>query len=124
MSLLTRGLFFKDGTKNHDINKNDSKMLPILKYPSMLKPILLYSIHLFFLSYTILLCLRVISSWFPLEWRGHRFVHFLSFYTDPFLNVFRALIPPLGGVLDLSPILAFLALKLLEMFSISVVQWF
>lgn len=30
---------------------------------------------------------------------------------DPYLNIFRGVIPPLGGTLDLSPILAFLVLN-------------
>lgn len=30
---------------------------------------------------------------------------------DPYLNIFRGIIPPLGGSLDLSPILAFLVLN-------------
>jgi len=30
---------------------------------------------------------------------------------DPYLNIFRGIIPPLGGALDLSPILAFLVLN-------------
>ncbi|KAF2304270.1 hypothetical protein GH714_029069 [Hevea brasiliensis] len=30
---------------------------------------------------------------------------------DPYLNIFRGIIPPLGGTLDLSPILAFLVLN-------------
>ena len=29
---------------------------------------------------------------------------------DPYLNLFRGIIPPIGGTLDLSPILAFVAL--------------
>lgn len=29
---------------------------------------------------------------------------------DPYLNLFRGLIPPIGGTLDLSPILAFIVL--------------
>ncbi|KAI9106674.1 hypothetical protein K1719_022202 [Acacia pycnantha] len=35
----------------------------------------------------------------------------LSTICDPYLNIFRGLIPPLGGTLDLSPILAFLVLN-------------
>lgn len=31
--------------------------------------------------------------------------------TDPYLNLFRGIIPPLGGTLDLSPILAFVTLN-------------
>jgi len=76
---------------------------------------LLSIIHLLFVTYTVMLFLRVISSWFPREWQHHKFFHFLAFYTDPYLNLFRRILPPLGGVLDLSPILAFLILRLLEM---------
>jgi uncharacterized protein YggT (Ycf19 family) len=39
---------------------------------------------------------------------------FVAHYVDPYLNVFRRFIPPIGGVLDLSPLLAFFALSLLE----------
>ncbi|KAL0330511.1 UNVERIFIED_CONTAM: YlmGprotein 2, chloroplastic [Sesamum radiatum] len=35
----------------------------------------------------------------------------LSTLCDPYLNIFRGIIPPLGGTLDLSPILAFLVLN-------------
>ena len=31
---------------------------------------------------------------------------------DPYLNLFRGIIPPIGGTLDLSPILAFFALNI------------
>ena len=77
-----------------------------------------YIINLLFTSYTVLLFLRIISSWMPM-WQSHKFVRFVAFYTDPYLNLFRRLLPPLGGVLDLSPILAFLTLRLLEMITLS-----
>jgi YggT family protein len=70
-------------------------------------------VHLLFVSYTTLIFLRLLSSWFP-AWQGHKFVHFLAFYTDPYLNVFRRVIPPIGGVLDLSPILALFSLRIFE----------
>jgi YggT family protein len=70
-------------------------------------------IHLLFLSYTILLFVRVIASWFP-AWQGHQLLRFVAFYTDPYLNLFRKLLPPLGGVLDVSPLLAFFTLRILE----------
>jgi YggT family protein len=79
-------------------------------------------VHSGFVSYTILLFLRILSSWFPAEWQGHRFVRFLAFYTDPYLNIFRRFIPPIGGMLDLSPIVAFLALKFLEMFVLGIIR--
>lgn len=73
------------------------------------------AVHLLFVTYTLMLFSRIALSWFPTLSR-YRFAHFLRFYTDPYLNVFRRLIPPLGGMLDLSPILGFLALRFLESF--------
>lgn len=72
-----------------------------------------YIINLIFLTYNVLIFLRIISSWFP-AWQAHTFVRFVAFYTDPYLHFFRRIIPPLGGVLDLSPILAIFALNILE----------
>lgn len=79
---------------------------------------LAYIVNLLFTTYTVLLFLRIISSWFP-AWQGHTFVRFVAFYTDPYLNLFRRILPPLGGVLDISPILAFFALRLIEMIVLS-----
>lgn len=75
-------------------------------------------VHLLFLCYTVLLFIRIIGSWFP-NAQKHRIIHFVSFYTDPFLNIFRRILPPLGGVLDISPILAFFTLRILEMILLS-----
>jgi YggT family protein len=71
-------------------------------------------VQLLFYSYTILLFVRIVLSWFP-SWRFYTWVRFISFCTDPYLNLFRRILPPLGGVMDLSPILAFFALRLAEM---------
>ena len=54
---------------------------------------------------------RVILSWLRIAPRGFLFVLIVE-STEPILNVFRRFIPPLGGVLDLSPLFAFLALDL------------
>ena len=89
-----------------------------MNYMSLLPKI----VHLLFLTYTVMLFLRVISSWFPREWHYHRLVHFLAFYTDPYLNIFRRILPPLGGVMDLSPILAFFALRFLEMLVLGILR--
>ena len=63
--------------------------------------------------YTLILLVRVLLSWFPnLDW-GNPVLSTVSAVTDPYLNAFRGLIPPLGG-LDLSAILAFLALRLIQ----------
>jgi YggT family protein len=71
------------------------------------------TIEWLFLGYTILLFIRILSSWVP-SLKHHTFFRFVSFYTDPYLNIFRRFIPPIGGVLDLSPILAFFVLRFLE----------
>jgi YggT family protein len=70
-------------------------------------------IHWAFMFYTIFLMARIIGSWFP-AFANHKIMHFVGFYTDPYLNLFRRFIPPIGGMLDLSPLLGFFALQLLE----------
>ena len=63
--------------------------------------------------YSLVLIVRVLLSWFPnLDW-GNPVLSTVSSITDPYLNAFRGLIPPLGGI-DLSAILAFVALNLLQ----------
>ena len=63
--------------------------------------------------YSLVLILRVLLSWFPnLDW-GNPVLSTVSSITDPYLNAFRGLIPPLGGI-HLSAILAFVALNLLQ----------
>lgn len=70
-------------------------------------------IHWVFWLYTLFLFARVIGSWFP-RFAYHPAMRFVRFYTDPYLGLFRRIIPPIGGALDLSPLLAFFALRLLE----------
>jgi YggT family protein len=70
-------------------------------------------IHWIFLVYTVMIFIRVLASWIP-EFNESTFVRFIAFYVDPYLNLFRKIIPPIGGVLDLSPIIAFFALQLAE----------
>lgn len=54
------------------------------------------------------LIVRLILTWFPQP--PAFLVNPLSTICDPYLNLFRGIIPPLGGTLDLSPILAFVVL--------------
>ena len=63
--------------------------------------------------YSLVLIVRVLLSWFPnLDW-SNPVLSSVSAITVPYLNAFRGLIPPLGGI-DLSALLAFLALNLLQ----------
>ena len=72
-------------------------------------------LRLAFMIYTMMIMVRIIASWFP-KFAQSQFVRFLSYYTDPYINIFRRIIPPIGGVLDLSPLIAFFVLQLLEHF--------
>jgi YggT family protein len=65
-----------------------------------------------FFVYMILLFVRILSSWIP-EIRYWDIMRHVAAVTDPYLNFFRRFIPPLGMV-DLSPIIAFLALSVIE----------
>lgn len=60
--------------------------------------------------YSVLLIVRILLTWFQtMEW-ANQVAGFLSPITDPYLNIFRSFIPPIGG-LDLSPILAIILLN-------------
>lgn len=69
-------------------------------------------IDAFFLVYKVMLFVRILASWFP-EFQRSPWMMFLAFCTDPYLNFFRRLLPPLGP-LDLSPIIAFFCLQFLQ----------
>jgi Predicted integral membrane protein len=72
--------------------------------------IIIYTINLLFFTYTALLFVRIVGSWFP-AFAGHTVMRFIGSYTDPYLNLFRRFIPPIGGVFDLTPLLAYLVLQ-------------
>lgn len=62
--------------------------------------------------YLVLIFIRIIMSWIP-RMPYNRYLNavltFVRDVTDPYLNIFRRVIPPLrmgGGGLDLSPIIA------------------
>ncbi|WP_414587207.1 YggT family protein [Scytonema sp. PCC 10023] len=75
--------------------------------------LLITTLSTFIQIYSTLLIIRVLLTWFPsINWYNQPFAA-LSQITDPYLNLFRSIIPPLGGI-DFSPILAFLLLNLLS----------
>lgn len=73
------------------------------------------------MAYTLILAVRIIGSWVP-DLAMQPWMLFIGKLTDPFLNLFRKIIPPIGGMLDLSPILAFLTLQFLEYFLRSILK--
>ena len=62
--------------------------------------------------YTFLIFIYVLMSWLPMK-RGilADIDHVLSRLCDPYLNLFRKFIPPIGGFVDVSPIVALLVLQ-------------
>lgn len=70
--------------------------------------------------YLILIFVRILLSWFQTaEWAGN-IISFLAPVTDPYLNIFRSFIPPLGGI-DFSAILAIFVLQLIPRILVSIV---
>ena len=80
-----------------------------------------YIVSLCFKIYFILLFARVLSSWIP-QLQQTNFIRFIAFYTDPYLNFFRKIIPSIGG-LDISPILAFFAFYAIRWLVFSILGW-
>ena len=75
--------------------------------------IVLQALVSFISIYLVLLIIRVLLSWFPnVDWSNPAFSA-LSQVTDPYLNLFRSVIPPLGGI-DFSAILAFIVLQVIQ----------
>ena len=71
-------------------------------------------IGLIFYFYYLLIIVRIFLSWLPsIDWNQQPF-RWISSITDPFLNIFRGIIPPIGGMLDISPIVAIILLQLLQ----------
>lgn len=68
------------------------------------------SLAYFLQIYFVLIIIRVLLSWFPnVNWYNQPF-NTLSQLVDPYLNLFRRVIPPIGGI-DFSPILAIFLLQ-------------
>ena len=63
--------------------------------------------------YSTILIIRVLLTWFPNLDMSNPILVNLCAITDPYLNFFSGIIPPLGG-LDLSPILAFIVIRVVQ----------
>jgi YggT family protein len=77
---------------------------------SNLPLLLLTSIQNFIQLYSYLIFGRLLLTWFPaVDWM-QQVAGVLGPVTDPYLNIFRNIIPPVGNF-DLSPMLAIFALS-------------
>ena len=61
---------------------------------------------------TIAIFIRAILSWFPTS-SNNRLVIMLYQITDPILDPLRRLIPPIGGTIDITPIIAIVLLQVI-----------
>ncbi|MBM7644283.1 YggT family protein [Scopulibacillus daqui] len=61
--------------------------------------------------YSWVLIIYILMSWFP-GMRDSSIGQFLARISEPFLAPFRKIIPPIGGMIDISPWLAFIVLHL------------
>jgi YggT family protein len=85
-------------------------------------------VYTLILVYFVLIFIRVVLSWVPrMPYNRvlNAFVTFVHDTTDPYLNVFRRIIPPvrLGpGALDLSPIVAIFVLWIVGGIVVNVIR--
>jgi YggT family protein len=81
-----------------------------------------------FLVYIILVLLNVLSSWIPRMPYSRVLRAVLDFVhetTDPYLNLFRRVLPPVGGggfALDLSPMIGIIVLFVLQTVVVALVE--
>ena len=65
--------------------------------------------------YYALLIIRILLTWFPgIDW-SNGILSALTSITDPYLNIFRGIIPPIGGF-DISSLLALLLFQVIQGF--------
>ena len=72
-------------------------------------------VHVFIYVYILVIFVYVLTSWIPLPYSPalSRVQRFLYDVCNPYLRLFRRVLPPLGP-LDLSPMIAVLVLVLLQ----------
>lgn len=73
--------------------------------------------------YTYMIIIYILLSWFPGA-RESSIGVLLGKLVEPYLEPFRRFIPPIGGMLDISPIVALFALRLAYQGLIYLVQSF
>ena len=82
-------------------------------------------VHVFILVYVLILFAYILLSWVRLPYSPwlNRLQRFLFDVSEPYLRIFRRLLPPFGG-LDLSPMIAIFALFLIDLVIQSILDRF
>ena len=63
--------------------------------------------------YTIIIIIRAVLSWISVDPRNQA-MRILNGLTDPILVPIQKIIPPVGGTLDISPVVAIILIQLLR----------
>jgi YggT family protein len=85
-------------------------------------------INTLLLVYLVLIFIRILTSWIPrMPYNRYlaAFLKFVSDVTDPYLNLFRRILPPVRmgpGALDLSPIVATFVLIIVGQIVVNLIQ--
>lgn len=96
------------GLTSTTLRSRSNCLAAIIPGDSVAEMVIASSVFNFLNIYNTVLIARLVLTWFPSA--PEVIVNPLSTICDPYLNVFRGIIPPLG-TLDLSPILAFTVLN-------------
>lgn len=79
-------------------------------------------VGLLFDIYWWLLIIYVLMSWVP-NIRASFIGELIGKIVEPYLSIFRRFIPPIGGMLDISPIIALFVLNFVELGVVAIVQY-
>ena len=85
-------------------------------------------VNALFLVYMILIFVRILLSWIPrIPYNPtlSAVINFIHEVTDPYLNIFRRILPPVGGggfALDLSPIVAIIVLMIVQSIVVGLIR--
>lgn len=71
---------------------------------------MLYYVNLLYQIYFYMIIAYVLLSWLP-NARQSFVGELLGKIVEPYLSIFRRFIPPIGGMIDISPIVALIALQ-------------
>jgi YggT family protein len=70
-------------------------------------------IDLLFTVFIFAIIARALVSWLPID-PYHPVIRFLDQITEPILAPLRQFIPPIGGAMDITPIIALIILQILQ----------
>jgi len=108
-NLLTKVVSRKVGTNINDVSLKNKCLAVAIPGNGLAEQVFVGGFGNFLQVYNLVITARILLSWFP-QAQGVAVLQPVFAITDPYLNLFRGILPSLGG-LDFSPILAFVTLN-------------